>query len=78
MLLGHSWNQLIGVRVAPGKATRSPELAAVSSLTMTPRFGQLEQGLEESMAGSDPINVTQPVMPIAEKPENNAEPGDDS
>jgi hypothetical protein len=39
---------------------------------------KLEQGLEESMAGSDPISVTQPVMPIAEKPENNAEPGDDS
>jgi hypothetical protein len=31
------------------------------------------------MAGSDPVSVTQPAMPIAEKPENNAEPrGDDS
>jgi hypothetical protein len=39
---------------------------------------KLEQGLEESMAGSDPTSVTQPVMPVAEKPENNAEPGDDS
>jgi hypothetical protein len=44
-----------------------------------PREQKLEQGLEESMAGSDPVSVTQPVMPIAEKPENNAEPrGDDS
>jgi hypothetical protein len=44
-----------------------------------PKEQKLEQGLEESMAGSDPVSVTQPAMPIAEKPENNAEPrGDDS
>jgi hypothetical protein len=41
-----------------------------------PKEQKLEQGLEESMAGSDPVSVTQPVMPIAEKPENNAD--DDS
>ena len=29
---------------------------------------RLEQGLEESMAGSDPISITQPGTPIAEKP----------
>ena len=37
-----------------------------------PKEQKLEQGLEESMAGSDPVSVTQPVMPIAEKPENPA------
>ena len=42
-----------------------------------PKEQKLEQGLEESMAGSDPVSVTQPAMPIAEKPENNAEPRDD-
>jgi aconitate hydratase len=42
-----------------------------------PKEQKLEQGLEESMAGSDPVSVTQPTMPIAEKPENNAEPRDD-
>ena len=42
-----------------------------------PKERRLEQGLEESMAGSDPVSVTQPAMPIAEK--NNTEPpGDDS
>ena len=44
-----------------------------------PKEQKLEQGLEESMAGSDPVSVTQPAMPIAEKPENNAKTrGDDS
>jgi hypothetical protein len=43
-----------------------------------PKERKLEQGLEETMAGSDPISVTQPVMPIAEKPENKDEPADDS
>jgi hypothetical protein len=44
-----------------------------------PKEQKLEQGLEESMAGSDPVSVTQPAMPIAEKPENNAESrGNDS
>ena len=43
----------------------------------TPKEQKLVQGLEESMAGSDPVSVTQPTMPIAEKPENNAEPRDD-
>jgi hypothetical protein len=44
-----------------------------------PKEHMLEQGLEESTAGSDPVSVTQPTMPIAEKPENNAEPhGNDS
>ena len=42
-----------------------------------PKEQKLEQGLEESMAGSDPVSVTQPTMPIAEKPENNVEPRDD-
>jgi hypothetical protein len=42
-----------------------------------PKEQKLEQGLEESMAGSDPVSVTQPVMPIAEKPENSSEPRDD-
>ena len=42
-----------------------------------PKEQKLEQGLEESMAGSDPVSVTQPAMPLAEKPENNAEPRDD-
>jgi hypothetical protein len=42
-----------------------------------PKEQKLEQGLEESMAGSDPVSVTQPAMPIAEEPENNAEPRDD-
>jgi hypothetical protein len=37
-----------------------------------PNEQKLEQGLEESMAGSDPVSVTQPAMPIAEKPD--AEP----
>ena len=37
-----------------------------------PKEQKLEQGLEQSMAGSDPVSVTQPVMPIAEKPEDNA------
>ena len=32
-----------------------------------PKEQKLEQGLEESMAGSDPVSVTQPAMPIAEK-----------
>jgi hypothetical protein len=39
-----------------------------------PKEQKLEQGLEESMAGSDPVSVTQLAMPIAEKPENG--PGD--
>jgi hypothetical protein len=43
-----------------------------------PKEQKLEQGLEESMAGSDPVSVTHPAMPIAEKPGNNAEPGDDN
>jgi hypothetical protein len=34
--------------------------------------------LEETMAGSDPISVTQPVMPLAERPEDKDEPADDS
>ena len=42
-----------------------------------PKEQKLEQGLEESMAGSDPVSVTQPAMPIAEKPADNAEPGED-
>jgi hypothetical protein len=42
-----------------------------------PKEQKLEQGLEESMAGSDPVSVTQLTMPIAEKPENNADPRDD-
>jgi hypothetical protein len=37
---------------------------------------KLEQGLEESMAGSDPISVTQPGTPITEKPEDHSD--DDS
>jgi hypothetical protein len=42
-----------------------------------PKEQKLEQGLEESMAGSDPVSVTQPATPIAEKPENHAETRDD-
>jgi len=42
-----------------------------------PKERKLEQGPEESMAGSDPVSVTQPAMPIAEKPENHGEPRDD-
>jgi hypothetical protein len=42
-----------------------------------PKEQKLEQGLEESMAGSDPVSVTQPAMPITEKPENDTGPGDD-
>jgi hypothetical protein len=42
-----------------------------------PKEQKLEQGLEESMAGSDPVSVTQPAMPIAEKPQDRAEPRDD-
>jgi hypothetical protein len=42
-----------------------------------PKEQKLEQGLEESMAGSDPVSVTQPAVPIAEKPENNAASRDD-
>jgi hypothetical protein len=38
---------------------------------------KLEQGLEESMAGSDPVSVTQPGTPIAQKPEDHAETRDD-
>jgi hypothetical protein len=34
----------------------------------TSKEQKLEQGLEESMAGSDPISITQPTTPIAEKP----------
>jgi hypothetical protein len=34
----------------------------------TSKEQKLEQGLEESMAGSDPISITQPATPIAEKP----------
>jgi hypothetical protein len=41
-----------------------------------PKEQKLEQGLEESMAGSDPVSVTQPAMPIAEKPGNG--PSDDN
>ena len=54
---------------APSKTKRK--------LPSNPKEQKLEQGLEESMAGSDPVSVTQPTMPIAEKPENNAEPRDD-
>ena len=44
-----------------------------------PQEQKLEQGLEESMAGSDPVSVTQPAAAIAKKPETNDEPrGDDS
>ena len=28
---------------------------------------KLEQGLEESMAGSDPVNVSQPSVPLSKK-----------
>ena len=42
-----------------------------------PKEHKLEQGLEESMAGSDPVSVTQPAMPNAEKPGNHTEPRDD-
>ena len=38
---------------------------------------KLEQGLEESMAGSDPISVTQPTTPIAERRDDHAEASDD-
>jgi hypothetical protein len=38
-----------------------------------PKEAKLEQGLEESMAGSDPVSVTQPAMPIAEKPDEKAD-----
>jgi hypothetical protein len=38
---------------------------------------KLEQGLEESMAGSDPVSITQPGTPIAEKPKDDAETRDD-
>ena len=34
-----------------------------------PKEAKLEQGLEERMAGSDPVGVTQPATPIAEKPD---------
>jgi hypothetical protein len=39
---------------------------------------KLEQGLEESMAGSDPVSVTQPAMPIAEKPKDRSDASDDN
>jgi hypothetical protein len=42
-----------------------------------PKEQKLEQGLEESMAGSDPISVTQPTTPIAERPDDHAEASDD-
>ena len=42
-----------------------------------PKERKLEQGLEESMAGSDPVSVTQPAMPIAEKPQDRANSRDD-
>ena len=42
-----------------------------------PKEQKLEQGLEESMAGSDPVSVTQPAVPIAEKQENSAASLDD-
>jgi hypothetical protein len=42
-----------------------------------PKEQKLEYGLEESMAGSDPVSVIQPAMPIAEKLADNAEPGED-
>jgi hypothetical protein len=42
-----------------------------------PKEQKLEQGLEESMAGSDPVSITQPAMPIAEKPKDRAESDDD-
>jgi hypothetical protein len=40
-----------------------------------PKEQKLEQGLEESMAGSDPVSVTQPAVP--EKPESNASQRED-
>ena len=43
----------------------------------TSKEQKLEQGLEESMAGSDPISVTQPTTPIAERPDDHAEASDD-
>jgi hypothetical protein len=43
----------------------------------TSKEQKLEQGLEESMAGSDPISITQPGTPIAEKPEAHSEASDD-
>jgi hypothetical protein len=42
-----------------------------------PKEQKLEQGLEESMARSDPVSVTQPAVPIAEKSKNNAALRDD-
>jgi hypothetical protein len=42
-------------------------------LPRTPEERKLEQGLEESMAGSDPVSITQPSRPIAES-EHPAEP----
>jgi hypothetical protein len=38
---------------------------------------KLEQGLEESMAGSDPVSVTQPATPIAERPKDHSKRRDD-
>jgi hypothetical protein len=42
-----------------------------------PKEQKLEQGLEGSMAGSDPVSVTQPAVPIAEKSKSNAASRDD-
>jgi hypothetical protein len=43
----------------------------------TSKEQKLEQGLEESMAGSDPISITQPGTPIAEMPDDHSEASDD-
>jgi hypothetical protein len=68
--------------ISPGRFgdSRSAQVLVASvwepSSRQSKRTEALEQGLEESMAGSDPVSVTQPTMPIAEKPENNVEPRD--
>jgi len=43
----------------------------------TSKERKLEQGLEESMAGSDAISITQPATPIAERPKDQAKVSDD-
>jgi len=43
----------------------------------TSKEQKLEQGLEESMAGSDSISITQPATSIAERPKDPAMASDD-
>ena len=59
------------VHPATKKRGADPHVPSKSSRNRSSSLKEqkLEQGLEESMAGSDPISITQPATPIAEKRE---------